>query len=66
MSLTCKLLEVVHKYMPEKMISDDGLDAIILTSRDHTRYFCGFQIIIWISNLSKPGALIITRGGETA
>ncbi|MEE2994880.1 MAG: aminopeptidase P family N-terminal domain-containing protein [Gemmatimonadota bacterium] len=45
---------------------EHGLDAIILTSRDHTRYFCGFQIIIWISNLSKPGALIITRGGETA
>ena len=64
--MTCKLLEVVLKHMTEKMISDDGLDAIILTSRDHTRYFCGFQIIIWISNLSKPGALIITRGGETA
>ena len=45
---------------------EHGLDAIILTSIDHTRYFCGFQIIIWISNLSKPGALIITRGGETA
>jgi len=24
------------------------------------------QIIVWISNLSKPGALIITRDGETA
>lgn len=43
-----------------------GLDAIILTSKDHTRYFCGFQIIVWISNLSKPGALVITRDGETA
>jgi|LWDU01.1.fsa_nt_gi hypothetical protein len=23
-SLTCTLLEVVHEYMPEKMISDEG------------------------------------------
>lgn|GEM_PF-3485435 len=42
-----------------------SLDAIILTSKDHARYFCGFQIIIWVSNLSKPGALNITSEGET-
>ena len=41
-----------------------SLDAIILTSKDHARYFCGFQIIIWVSNPSKPGALIITPEGE--
>lgn len=52
------------KALTENMQKHD-LDAIILTSKDHTRYFCGFQIIIWVSNLSKPGALIITQDGET-
>ena len=48
-----------------RTMEEQNLDAVILTSRDQTRYFCGFQIIVWISNLSKPGALVITRAGKT-
>lgn len=40
-----------------------NLDAVILTTKENTRYFSGFQMIVWDSKISKPGALVITRDG---
>jgi len=43
-----------------------GLDGIMLSSRENTRYFCGLQSIIWSSKVSTPGILIINADGKTA
>jgi Xaa-Pro aminopeptidase len=40
------------------------LDAIVLTSDENTYYFSGFQSIVWISKVSTPGVLVITKDGE--
>lgn len=40
------------------------LDAVILTTKENTRYFSGFRMITWDSKISKPGSLIITRDGD--
>jgi Xaa-Pro aminopeptidase len=42
----------------------DNIDAIIFNSKDNNNYFTGFQSIVWSSNVSTPGALIITRNGD--
>lgn len=44
----------------------DGLDAIMLSSKENTRYFCGLQSIIWSSKVSTPGLLLVNADGEMA
>lgn len=40
-----------------------GLDGILLTSKENTRYFCGLQSIIWSSKVSTPGILMLNADG---
>lgn len=40
------------------------MDAVILTTKEDTRYFTGFQIIVWESKISKPATAVITRDGQ--
>lgn len=40
------------------------LDAVIMTTKENTRYFSGFQMITWDSKISKPGTIVITSDGE--
>lgn len=45
-------------------MEQDGFTAIILTSKENTRYFCGLQSVSWKSKTAMPGVLIITSNGE--
>jgi Xaa-Pro aminopeptidase len=47
-----------------KRMAAEGIDAVILTSEENTRYFCGFRMITWDSKISKPGTLVVTMEGE--
>lgn len=47
-------------------IRESGLDAIMLSSKENTRYFCGLQSIIWSSKVSTPGILLVNADGEIA
>lgn len=54
--------ERVKKILIE--MDKNDLDALILTTKENTNYFCGFRMITWDSKISKPGALVITRKGD--
>lgn len=41
-----------------------GLDGIMLTSKENTRYFSGLQSIIWSSKVSTPGILFVSADGN--
>lgn len=43
-----------------------GLDAVMLSNKENTRYFCGLQSIIWSSKVSTPGILLVNADGEMA
>lgn len=43
-----------------------GLDGMMLSNKENTRYFCGLQSIIWSSKVSTPGILLINADGEMA
>ena len=43
-----------------------GLDGMMLSSRENTRYFCGLQSVIWPSKVSTPGILLVNADGKTA
>jgi len=43
-----------------------GLDGMMLSSKENTRYFCGLQSVIWPSKVSTPGILLVSADGETA
>lgn len=47
------------------LMNKENIDAIIFNSKDNNQYFSGFQSIVWASNVSTPGALIITKNGDT-
>lgn len=40
-----------------------GMDGIILSAPDNMRYFCGHRSIVWDSNVSMPGTLIVAADG---
>jgi Xaa-Pro aminopeptidase len=46
------------------LMNKENIDAVILNSKDNNNYFTGFQSIVWSSNVSTPGALVITRNGD--
>ena len=41
-----------------------GMDAILLSSKENTRYFSGLQSIVWDSKIAVPGFLIVTADGR--
>ena len=41
-----------------------GMDAILLSSKENTRYFSGLQSIVWDSKIAVPGLLIVTANGD--
>lgn len=49
--------------LAEKMKNVE-MDAIILTTEENTRYFSGFQSIVWDSKVSTPAIVIITKEGD--
>ncbi|ANX11654.1 Xaa-Pro peptidase family protein [Fictibacillus sp. WQ 8-8] len=51
------------KLLMEKM-EENAMDAVILTTKENTRYFTGYQLIVWGSGISKPACAIITKDGE--
>jgi Xaa-Pro aminopeptidase len=46
-----------------KMRNED-IDAVILTNKENTRYFTGYQLIVWGSGIAKPACLIVTKDGD--
>jgi len=57
----------------EKRITDlirkmekKNLDAVMLTTAENTRYFCGLQSIVWSSKVSTPGLLVVTKDKKLA
>ena len=48
-----------------KGLKKAGLDGIMLTSKENTRYFSGLQSIIWSSKVSTPGILIVSADGKS-
>lgn len=47
-----------------RKMEQDEIDAVILTNKENTRYFTGYQLIVWGSGISKPACLIVTKDGE--
>ena len=45
-------------------LDSHGLDGIILTTEENTRYFTGFQSIVWDSKVSTPAFLVVNRNGD--
>ena len=41
-----------------------GLDGAIFTSKENTRYFTGFQSIVWDSKVSTPAFLVVNKNGD--
>lgn len=41
----------------------EGLDAVLLTMPSNVRYFSGLRSIVWVSNVSMPGVLLINADG---
>jgi Xaa-Pro aminopeptidase len=41
-----------------------GMDAVLLSSKENTRYFSGLQSIVWDSKVAVPGLLIVTAEGD--
>ena len=42
-----------------------GMDAILLSSKEGTRYFAGLQSIVWDSKIAVPGLLVVTADGKS-
>lgn len=40
-----------------------GMDGILLSAPDNMRYFCGHRSIVWDSNVSMPGTLVVSADG---
>lgn len=53
-----RLNKLLHEMQKEEM------DAVILTNKENTRYFTGYQLIVWGSGISKPACLIVTKDGD--
>ena len=41
-----------------------GLDGVMITNRENTRYYCDLQSVIWPSKVSTPGILILNADGR--
>lgn len=41
-----------------------GMDGVMLTSMENTRYYTGLQSVIWPSKLSTPGIVLVNASGE--
>lgn len=41
----------------------EGMDAVLLTMPSNVRYFSGLRSIVWVSNVSMPGVLLINADG---
>ena len=41
-----------------------GVDAVLLTMASNVRYFSGLRSIVWVSNVSMPGVLLIRADGQ--
>lgn len=41
-----------------------GMDAVILSSKENVRYFVGLRSIVWDSKIAVPGVLIINANGD--
>ena len=46
-----------------ELMAEQMIDAVVLTTEENTRYFCGFRMIVWDSKISKPGALVLPLEG---
>lgn len=45
-------------------LNKHGLDGVILTTKENTRYFTGFQSIVWDSKVSTPAFLAVNKNGD--
>jgi Xaa-Pro aminopeptidase len=45
-------------------MEDNGFEAVIFTSKENTRYFCGLLSVSWKSKSASPGTLIVTKEGS--
>lgn len=41
-----------------------GMDGVMVTGMENTRYYTGLQSVIWPSKLSTPGLVIVNAAGE--
>ena len=48
-----------------RRMREAGLDGMMITNRENTRYYCDLQSIIWSSKVSTPGILIVNADGGT-
>src|SRR5213593_1569598 len=44
-------------------MAERGLDAVVVTSEDHFRYFTGFHSPTWV-NLTRPRYAVLPREGQ--
>jgi Xaa-Pro aminopeptidase len=42
----------------------NGLEAVVLTAKENTRYFCGLLSVSWKSKSAAPGALVVLKDGS--
>jgi len=47
-------------------MEEEALDAVIITTAENNRYFSGLRSIVWLSKISNPGVMIITKDGKMA
>lgn len=47
-----------------KIMNENNMGAVILTSDENTFYFSGFRSIVWDSKVSTPGVVVITKDGD--
>lgn len=47
-----------------KAMDREGLEAVVLTSKENTRYFCGLLSVSWKSKSASPGALLALKDGS--
>ena len=41
-----------------------GIDGVMITSKESTRYYTGLQSVIWPSKLSTPGIVLVSASGD--
>ena len=65
---------IIYDFPPEEfearlkklvsLMNRDNIDVIIFNSKENNNYFTGLQSAVWASNVSTPGALVVTRNGD--
>ena len=46
------------------LMQAEGLDGLLLSTKENIRYFTGFQSIVWESKISTPAFLVVSSRGD--